>query len=145
MKIILASASPRRRELLAQIGLDFEIRVSHTEEKTSESEPARMVEELAGQKAEAVLELTENSGEDVLVIGADTVVTLEGSILGKPADEGQAVEMLRSLSGKTHEVYTGVALLFRSGSGRETAVRRKVFHEATKVTFYPLTEEEIAA
>ena len=145
MKIILASASPRRRELLAQIGLDFEIRVSHTEEKTSELEPARMVEELAGQKAEAVLELTENSGEDVLVIGADTVVALEGSILGKPVDEGQAVEMLRSLSGKTHEVYTGVALLFRSGSGRETAVRRKVFHEATKVTFYTLTEEEIAA
>lgn len=144
MRIILASASPRRRELLTQIGIDFEIRISHMEEKTSVSEPALMVEELARQKAEAVLTSEEDTGEDVLVIGADTVVALEGNILGKPVDEAQASEMLRGLSGKSHEVYTGVALLFRKGD-REDIIQRRVFHEVTRVNFYPLTEAEITA
>nr|WP_296481124.1 Maf family protein [uncultured Acetatifactor sp.] len=145
MRIILASASPRRRELLTQIGIDFEVRVSHMEEKTSVSEPALMVEELARQKAETVLALLEATDEEVLVIGADTVVALEGNILGKPADEAQACEMLRGLSGKTHEVYTGVALLLRKNGREERIIWRKVFHEVTKVRFYPLTEAEIAA
>ncbi|MCR2048867.1 Maf family protein [Acetatifactor muris] len=145
MRIILASASPRRRELLTQIGIDFEVRISHMEEKTSVSEPALMVEELARQKAEAVLTSEEDTGEDVLVIGADTVVALEGNILGKPVDEAQASEMLRGLSGKSHEVYTGVALLFRKGGREERIIQRRVFHEVTRVNFYPLTEAEITA
>jgi septum formation protein len=145
MRIILASASPRRRELLTQIGIDFEIRISYMEEKTSVSEPALMVEELARQKAEAVLTSEEDTGEDVLVIGADTVVALEGNILGKPVDEAQASEMLRGLSGKSHEVYTGVALLFRKGGREERIIQRRVFHEVTRVNFYPLTEAEITA
>lgn len=137
MKIILASASPRRKELLEQIGIPFEVLVSHVEEKVTSIRPGQVVEELSGQKAEAVLGLLEEG--DALVIAADTVVALEGRILGKPADTENAMEMLRSLAGKTHQVYTGVTLLYRRGE--ETA--RKVFHEKTKVHFYPMTEEEI--
>lgn len=117
MKIILASASPRRRELLEQIGLAFEIRVSDVEEKVTTSDPGQVVEELSRQKAEAVLTALEEKEEDVLVIGADTVVALEGHILGKPADQKDAVGMLKGLSGRSHEVYTGVTLLYRPRSG----------------------------
>ncbi len=170
MKIILASASPRRRELLGQIGLDFEIRVSDVEEKVSAVLPEQVVEELSAQKAGAVLETLSDSTEDMVVIGADTVVALEGQILGKPRSPKEARQMLERLSGKTHAVYTGVTLLYRPGTGvgirgealGETggtrialtgesgleedsgSVRRRVFHERTDVTFYPLTEEEIA-
>ena len=158
MRIILASASPRRRELLGQIGIEFEIHVSNVEEKVTAVEPSAVVEELSRQKAEAVLasleegmegglsmekELTmegELSMEDVLVIGADTVVALEGQILGKPSDPDHGLAMLRRLSGNVHEVYTGVTLLCRKKDG---AVQRKVFHERTKVEFFSLTEAEI--
>ncbi len=139
MRIVLASASPRRRELLGQIGLAFEIVVSNVEESTTARDPARMVEELSGQKAEAVLRMLE-AGE-LLVIGADTVVSVDGRILGKPADRQEAVQMLSLLSGRSHEVYTGVTLLYRSASGE---LRRKVFHERTQVVFYPMSEAEIA-
>ena len=146
MKIILASASPRRRELLAQIGLDFEVKVSQVEERTTASLPEQVVEELARQKAEAVLETLEEDSEDFLIVGADTVVAIEGQILGKPADRIQAIEMLKRLSGRCHEVYTGVTLLYRPGSRRrEECVRQKVFHESTRVYFYPLSVEEITA
>lgn len=146
MRIILASASPRRRELLGQIGIEFEIHVSNVEEKVTAVEPAAVVEELSRQKAEAVLasleEETEEgfSMEDVLVVGADTVVALEGQILGKPSDSDHALAMLRRLSGNVHEVYTGVTLLCRKKNG---TVQRKVFHERTKVEFFFLTEAEI--
>lgn len=140
MKIILASASPRRRELLEQIGLAFEVRVSNVEEKVTAREPGQVVEELSGQKAEAVFGTLETMDEDVLVIGADTVVAMEGKILGKPSGPEQAVKMLEWMEGKSHEVYTGVALLYR---GKEGAVCRKVFHERTKVHFYSMTEREI--
>jgi septum formation protein len=111
------------------------------EEHVSASEPWRVVEELSGQKAEAVLEGM--PGEDgVLVIGADTVVAADGSILGKPKGAEDAARMLRMLSGREHTVYTGVTLLLQKGE-RETI--KKSFHEATKVIFYPMTEEEIEA
>lgn len=152
MRIILASASPRRRELLGQIGLPFEVRLSGVEEKVTAVEPEDIVCELSRQKAEAVLgEL--DTAEDVLIIGADTVVAMEGRILGKPFDAGEAVGMLGMLSGRTHEVYTGVTLLYRAGSKGDTAemksaseggIQRKVFYERTKVSFYPVTEEEIS-
>lgn len=148
MKIILASASPRRRELLEQIGLAFEVKVSDVEEKTVVSDPGQMVEELSRQKAGAVLASLEETAEAVLVIGADTVVALEGHILGKPSDSGDAVRMLQGLSGRSHEVFTGVTLLYRPGQGcgegTEGRICRKTFHERTKVAFYPLTDREIS-
>lgn len=162
MRIILASASPRRRELLMQIGLDFEVRVSQVEEKVTQADAPLVVEELSAQKAEAVMALAEAieeaeqtlpgaareavqtlpgaAGEAVLVIGADTVVVVGGRILGKPSGAEEAAEMLSLLSGSTHEVYTGVTLLYKTAEG----VRRKTFHETTKVTFYPMSEQEIA-
>lgn len=154
MRIILASASPRRRELLEQIKIPFEVQVSHVEEKVTSTKPERVVEELSSQKACAVLELVTESGgslsarlepaagngEAVLVIGADTVVALEGQILGKPADKAAAVEMLRRLSGREHQVYTGVTLLYRAADG---SGQRKCFHERTSVFFCPMSEAEI--
>ncbi len=143
MKIVLASASPRRRELLEQIGLAFEVSVSHVEEKTIAVEPGLVVEELSRQKAEAVLE-TLTCTEDVLVIGSDTVVSADGRILGKPSGEKDAVRMLERLSGRSHEVYTGVTLLYRTGGMSAAQVRQRIFHEMTKVDFYPMTQQEIA-
>lgn len=141
MKIILASASPRRRELLTQIGITFEVRISQAEEKPARSDAALVVEELASQKAEDVFAgIAGGEDGDVLVIGADTVVDKDAGILGKPDSLAHAAEMLSSLSGSGHKVYTGVALICRQ-DGR---VERKVFHEETKVTFYPMSEKEIA-
>lgn len=162
MKIILASASPRRRELLAQIGLEFEVMASQVEEKATQTDAALLVEELSAQKAEAVMALAgagktgmhapqeagmgevqapQKAGmEEVLVIGADTVVAVGGRILGKPSGAEEAVRMLSLLSGNTHEVHTGVTLLYKSADG----VRRKTFHETTRVTFYPMSQREIS-
>lgn len=134
MAIILASASPRRRELLKFITEDFTVRVSDAEEVT---DPALSAEEtvksLAVIKGEAV---AEGFPEDT-VISADTIVVLDGKILGKPKDEEDAFRMLSSLSGRTHEVFTGVCVL-HSG-------RRLVFAERTEVSFFPLSEDEIRA
>ena len=148
MRVILASASPRRRELLAQIGIDFEIVVSNVEEKVSVTEPSRVVEELSAQKALATWEMVApeadgDSGETegVLVIGADTIVACDGQILGKPKDGQDAKEMLTLLQGRAHEVYTGVTLVRFDAGTKE--VKRKSFHEVTKVFFYPMSEEEI--
>lgn len=156
MKIYLASASPRRRELLLQIGLEFEVKVSNVQEVVSTSEPARVVEELSAQKAQAVLadlegefrqraaadawRQAEAAAEEILIIGADTVVAVDGNILGKPADSGAAAKMLKQLSGRSHEVFTGVTLLFRESSGQ---LGRKTFHERTEVVFYAMSQAEI--
>ena len=151
-KIILASASPRRRELLPQIGLDFDVVVSETEEKINSTEPAKVVEELSAQKAEAVWEKLavsgvfdpeQKSGEttitDIIVLGADTVVASDGKILGKPADTEAAVAMLTMLQGRGHEVYTGVTILYEENGERKTLT----FHEKTIVHFYPMTDAQI--
>lgn len=151
-KIILASASPRRRELLTQIGLDFDIVVSETEEKITSTEPAKVVEELSAQKAETVWEKLavsgvcdqeQKSGEttitDIVVLGADTVVACDGKILGKPADMEAAVAMLTMLQGRGHEVYTGVTILYEQNGERKTLT----FHEKTIVHFYPMTDAQI--
>lgn len=140
MRIILASASPRRKELLEQIGLEFEIKVSHVQESMTATEPGKIVEELSEQKARAVLESLENE-KDVLVIGADTIVAVGNSILGKPSSVKHAVEMLEWLSGNTHEVYTGVTVYYRTS---EEKLYCKTFHEMTRVSFYPMTELEIS-
>ena len=136
MRIILASASPRRKELLGQLGLEFEIMVSDVEEVITETEPSLVVEELSVQKAEAVFRRTQG---DVMVIGADTVVALEGIILGKPKDETHAKEMLKKLQAREHSVYTGVTLYIRKG----TSEFRNTFSECTNVKFYPMTDAEI--
>lgn len=182
MRIILASTSPRRKELLEQIGIQFEVMTSHVEERISSVRPDEVVEELSCQKAEAVGELLcqkrnsdgaeescrkeeaadeeqscykensadgEGSGQGVnatedalLVIGADTVVALDGAILGKPSDREDAIRMLERLQGREHEVYTGITLLYRAVGAAEWKV--KCFHERTKVSFYPMTEAEIS-
>ena len=127
MRIILASASPRRKELLRQIGLEFEIQVSQVEEVITQTQPGKVVEELSSQKARAVVDALdeEEYKEGVLVIGADTVVAADGEILGKPKDESEAVKMLHFLSGRSHEVFTGVTLLYKK-QGRERII--KSFH-----------------
>lgn len=145
MRIILASGSPRRRELLEQIGLKFEVMVSHTEEESDIESPGKLVEALSRQKAEAVLSMLP-SKEEVLVIGADTVVARKGNVLGKPKSRKAAVKMLSKLSGKAHQVYTGVTLLYRpEGTDSPAKVQRKSFYEMTKVRFFSLTAEEIEA
>jgi len=108
-KIILGSASPRRKELLSQIGVPFEVRVSNKEEVYTNTVPKEIVKELALMKAENVA--SEIPARNVIVIGADTIVVHEEQILGKPKDEQEAFEMIRSLQGDTHQVYTGVAVL----------------------------------
>lgn len=147
-RIILASASPRRRELLAQIGLEFEVKVSDVEEKITSKEPQTIVEELARQKAEAVLAEMEDkeadlpmeqSEKDLLIIGADTIVAYGEKILGKPKDKQEARKMLTMLGGHTHQVYTGVCLLHRTN----TKVERICFHEETKVSLWDMTFDEI--
>lgn len=148
-QIILASASPRRKELLEQIGITFEICPAKGEEKITKTNPAEVVEELSKQKAEEVAAMLTVYGEehqelmtpqDMMVIGADTVVAVENQILGKPKDEEDASRMLRLLSGRAHEVYTGVTLLFIDKSGKMGA---HVFHETTKVFMKKLSEKEI--
>ena len=136
MKIILASASPRRRELLGQIGWEFCVQVSKVEEIITKINPGEIVEELSELKAKAVFSQTEG---EVLVIGADTVVAHKGQILGKPKDTAEAVRMLESLQDDTHQVYTGVTLCMRH-EGQETV---RSFYESTEVNFYPVSREEI--
>ncbi len=140
MKILLASASPRRRELLEQIKIPCEVCVSHVGEQVTETDPARIVEELSARKAAAVFEAEERTQEELLVIGADTVVVSDGKILGKPADVQQAVRMLEALSGRKHRVYTGVTCICRKKDGVSVT---KTFHEDTAVEFYPMSRAEI--
>lgn len=136
--IILASQSPRRRELLTQIGLEFEVHPVGGEEIITSTDPVEVVKSLSTQKAAAVKEeLEPQLPENWLVIGADTIVVYDGKILGKPKDEADAIRMLVPwLQGQTHSVYTGVTLL----EGRKT----DNLCGRDKSTMYPMTEEEIA-
>lgn len=132
-KLILASGSPSRKMLLERAGLEFEVLVSGVDEAVPEYfTPAETVECLAERKGEAVFALR----PDGIVISADSVIVIDDMILGKPRDDEDAKATLRRLSGRSHEVYTGVCL--RVGEQKE------VFHNATKLQFYPLTEDEIA-
>ena len=137
--LVLASASPRRRELLTQAGFVFSVHPADIpEDPLPDEEPIAYVTRLARQKAEAVFsELSAASQEGFVVLGADTTVTLDGHILAKPEDAGDAARMLRLLSGRTHRVITGVAVA--------TAGRVEVAAEVTAVRFLTLSEEEIAA
>jgi len=151
-RIILASSSPRRQELMTKLGLTFEIKAAAVDEsvpeKTGAFAPAELVEVLALRKARAVAEEpgkagkagnAGNAGNGALVIGADTVVVHRGTVLGKPADAEEARAMLRQLQGTAHEVFTGLAVV-RVIPGK---VREAVAHERTLVKFRPVDEWEI--
>lgn len=136
----MASASPRRKELFAELIKQFEIIPARGEERVDEQlSPEELVKALAAQKAAEVAALPVAKGKAVL--GSDTVVALKGEVLGKPRDEEDAARMLRALSGRTHEVFTGVCVIYpdRDGVSQITAAA------CTKVQFFPLTKEGIAA
>ncbi len=134
-RIILASSSPRRKMLLKQLGIPFEIMVSNIpEELVPDLPPEQQAERLALDKARAIA----SALTDAIVIGADTIVVDEHDILGKPKDEGDAFQMLSRLSGRVHQVITGLALI-STCSPPKTLVN----HETTKVKFAPLSEQAI--
>jgi septum formation protein len=133
MKLILASASPRRRELLTQAGRRFDVLAADIDETRKPNEPpADFVQRLALEKAQAVLALH----PDAVVLGADTTVVLDGNVLNKPADIAEAETMLRSLSGREHQVLTGIAVVSRD------AQRHHV--ESTNVFFAPISDADLA-
>lgn len=134
--IILASGSPRRRELLSQIGIEPKIMPSAVDETITSPDPEEAVMELSARKAEDV---AARADKGTLIIGADTVVAVKGQILGKPKDCHDAERMLGLLQGQSHQVYTGVTLILKESSGS----RGITFAEKTEVFVYPMTQEEI--
>ena len=149
-KTVLASASPRRRQLLELAGLEFDIWPSDKEEVITGGTPEEICLCLSKGKALDVASRIRTYNEshkelvsetDILVIGADTIVVKDGEILTKPKDEADAVRMIKLLSGDQHDVYTGVTFVFMSGEGR---VGEYSFFEKTRVWFYPLDDDEIA-
>ena len=136
--IILASGSPRRKELLLQIGIVPEIIVSHVEEKITSDVPAEVVMSLAEQKA---VDVAKNMPEGKVILGSDTVVAVDGKILGKPKSHEEAYEMIRSLVGRSHQVYTGVCIVKKGAAGgKDTVVS---FYDETDVQVSGMTEAEI--
>lgn len=145
MRVILASGSPRRRELLTKIYSDFEVITSDVEEVTEATDPGEIVKELSSLKAKAVYECVtdtdnDSADKDVIVIGADTIVSYDGEVLGKPADEEEAKSMISMLSERTHQVYTGVTV-YACRRGQENSFS---FYEKTNVTFYNIDKYDIA-
>lgn len=143
-EIVLASKSPRRRELLQMLGFDFSIAVSDIDETIEPMSPSETVRELSLQKAMAVwkYEIEKNGNtSNKFVIGADTIVACNGQILGKPKDAEDARRMLLMLQGGMHEVYSGVTLVWEEDGN----VQKYSFFACTKVIFYPMTNEEIQA
>jgi septum formation protein len=136
VRLILASGSPRRRELLAELHLPFQIVTADVEELDGGSAPQLTPPELALENARRKAEAVSRRNPGAWVLGADTVVTLEGRIFGKPASLTQAREFLRAFSGRTHQVVTGCVL--KGPDGRE-----EIFDEISSVTFLPLSEENI--
>lgn len=148
-QIVLASASPRRKELLEQIGLSFDICPAKGEEIITRTIPQEVVQELAGQKAREVASMIKGYGiaheelmtpQDIMVIGADTIVAYKNQILGKPKDADDAFRMLSMLSGSTHAVYTGVSIVFLGALGKAGEL---TFYEKTDVVMHKMSEQEI--
>lgn len=138
MKLILASGSPRRREILTNLGIPFEVFTSDADEHCNLTDPAAYVRELAARKGEAVRDALRDQGmdlHDTMILAADTVVANDRTILGKPVDRDDAIRMLTELSGRDHAVYSGIALTL--GDQTETASERTAVHVA------PLTDEQI--
>ncbi len=133
-KIVLASKSPRRKELLELLGISFFVHPSNAEEKYNKGAlPYEIVEQLALAKAKDV----SSNYDDAIIIGTDTIVVYEGSILGKPKNKIEAFDMLKQLQGHTHQVFSGLALI-DSATGKSI-----VSHRVTKVHMYPLTDSQI--
>ncbi|MFC5447262.1 Maf family protein [Paenibacillus aestuarii] len=169
-KLILASSSPRRQELIQSLGLPYIIRVSDADETVEQKiTPAELVELLSMRKATTVRDMLKGTAEQGVIIGSDTVVVFQGEVLGKPVDENDAFRMLKMLQGQTHEVYSGVACVdtgsseegnagaddtthigdliryriqVKSPEGRPAVI---VGHSVSKVTFRPMSDEEIRA
>lgn len=137
MELILASASPRRKELLEKIGLPFTVQPAMGEERITQKSPAAVVMELSRQKAE---EIAAAQTEDCIIIGADTVVARGEKIMGKPKDAADAKQMLRSIADDCHQVYTGVTLI-RTGVHPQSVT----FQEKTDVCLYPISDAELDA
>lgn len=140
MKLVLASASPRRKEILTTLGVEFTVRTADADESCDLSDPGARVEAIALRKALAAQEAMRAEGaldEDTLILASDTLVTLEGVFLGKPRDEADAYAMLSVLQGRTHTVASGLAICYKG--------RTATSHELTGVTFAPMTEAEIEA
>ena len=137
MELILASASPRRKELLEKIGLPFTVQPAKGEERITQKSPAAVVMELSRQKAE---EIAAAQTEDCIIIGADTVVARGDKIMGKPKDAADAKQMLRSIADDCHQVYTGVTLI-RTGAHPQSVT----FQEKTDVFLYPISDAELDA
>ena len=144
MKIVLASNSPRRKELMSGLGLEYEVRtVPGLDESYSDGLPMEEIPQYISRKKAAAYPLA----ADELLITADTIVWLDGEVLGKPADEEEARRMLRKLSGKTHQVVTGVTLSFINeeikNKNEASSLIRHSFSSVSQVTFAPLTDAEI--
>lgn len=142
-KLILASASPRRKELLTQAGFEFQVLAANADENIAEKEPERLVEMLSERKAHASMDMWKEQGrpaDDIAVLGADTIVVQDHTILGKPGSRKEAADMLRKLQGTVHHVYTGVTLLWINDRMEPEQI---TFAEKTQVEFYPMTEKEI--
>lgn len=137
MELILASASPRRKELLEKIGLPFTVQPAMGEERITQKSPAAVVMELSRQKAE---EIAAAQTGDCIIIGADTVVARGEKIMGKPKDAADAKQMLRSIADDCHQVYTGVTLI-RTGAHPQSVI----FQEKTDVCLYPISDAELDA
>lgn len=137
-RIVLASGSPRRKEILAQIGATYDVIVSDCDESTSLTSPAELVKELSYRKAEAV---AKDVTGPVIVVGADTVVAYDGKILGKPKDDADAMRMIALLSGAVHQVYTGVSLIIKEADGTSNTIS---FVECSEVEVESLNERQIA-
>jgi septum formation protein len=134
MKLVLASGSPRRFELLDRLGLDFEVMAADIDEtRLPDEDPAAYVERVARSKAEAV------AGDGLIVVAADTAVVHEGRVIGKPGHPEEARSMLRRLQGDSHEVFTGVAV-----GWMDERLRLESLVDVSRVTMLPMTEEEIA-
>ncbi len=131
-RFILASGSPRRRELLSELKIPFEVYPADVDETIDETRPLeKEIERLSFKKADAVYEMN----KDAVVIGSDTIVSIDGKILGKPKTKEEAVHMLKMLSGKTHKVITGVSIL--------SAKEKETFSVTSEVSFDNLTDYEI--
>lgn len=139
-RIILASASPRRKELMTQAGFEFDIQVSHKEEKYVSTQPEEIVKELSLLKAEDIA--SQNEDVNLIVVGADTIVAIDERILGKPKDKEDALDMVRAMQGRSHQVYTGVAIIRFDSEGKKEVISHAV---CTDVVVYPMSEEEMLA
>ena len=146
--IILASASPRRRDILSELGVSFTVICANTDENCKESDPCLFVRELAERKGKAVyeqLKAEQNCPEDAVIISADTVVYCDGEILGKPRDEADAIRMITNLSGKEHSVISGVAITVNGTTQSAACVTRVRVCDipSEKISEYVATGEPI--